>query len=114
MRERLDVAGWTAGVGRSAASAVLNGALTGRVQLLTAGEFNQPFEAFTTDDMPAGIAFVHLAGPLSTRTTWSVEAATARGGVASWFVGGTYATRTSCAAARACSKVSATTTAMAW
>ena len=26
---------------------------------------------------------VHLAGPLSTRTTWSVEAATARGGVAS-------------------------------
>ena len=30
-------------------------------------------------------------GP-STRTTWSVEAATARGGVNSWFVGGTYAT----------------------
>ena len=87
-----DVAGWTAGVGRSAASAVLNGALTGRVQLLTAGAFDQPFEAFTTDDMPAGIAFVHLAGPLSTRTTWSVEAATARGGVTSWFVGGTYAT----------------------
>ncbi len=90
---RLDtLAGWTAGVGRSAASAVLNGALTGRVQLLTAGAFDQPFEAFTTDDMPAGIAFVHLAGPLSTRTTWSVEAATARGGVTSWFVGGTYAT----------------------
>ncbi len=71
---------------------MLNGALTGRVQLLTAGAFDQPFEAFTTDDMPAGIAFVHLAGPLSTRTTWSVEAATARGGVTSWFVGGTYAT----------------------
>ena len=89
---RLDIAGWTTGVGRSAADAVLNGALTGRVQLLTAGAFDQPFEAFTTDDMPAGIAFVHLAGPLSTRTTWSVEAATARGGVTSWFVGGTYAT----------------------
>ena len=87
-----DVAGWTLGVGRSAASAVLNGALTGRVQLLTAGAIDQPFEAFTTDDMPAGIAFVHLAGPLSTRTTWSVEAATARGGVSSWFIGGTYAT----------------------
>jgi hypothetical protein len=90
--ERLDVAGWTTGIGHSAASAVLNGALTGRVQLLTAGAFDQPFEAFTADDMPAGIAFVHLAGPLSTRTTWSVEAATARGGVTSWFVGGTYAT----------------------
>jgi hypothetical protein len=89
---RLDFAAWTAGLGRSAASAVLNGALTGRVQLLTAGAIDQPFEAFTTDDMPAGIAFVHLAGPLSTRTTWSVEAATARGGVNSWFVGGTYAT----------------------
>ena len=90
---RLDeVAAWTLGIGRSAASAVLNGALTGRVQLLTAGAIDQPFEAFTTDDMPAGIAFVHLAGPLSTRTTWSVEAATARGGVSSWFVGGTYAT----------------------
>ena len=87
-----DVAGWTAGAGRPAASTVLNGTLTGRVQLLTAGAFDQPFEAFTTDDMPAGIAFVHLAGPLSTRTTWSVEAATARGGVTSWFVGGSYAT----------------------
>jgi hypothetical protein len=86
------LAGWTADLGRSAASAVLNGALTGRVQLLTAGAIDRPFEAFTTDDMPAGIAFVHLAGPLSTRTTWSVEAATARGGVSSWFVGGTYAT----------------------
>jgi hypothetical protein len=42
--------------------------------------------------MPAGIAFVHLAGPLSTRTTWGVEAATARGTVTSWFVGGSYAT----------------------
>ena len=40
-----DVAGWTLGVGRSAASALLNGALTGRVQLLTAGAFDQPFEA---------------------------------------------------------------------
>jgi hypothetical protein len=86
------LAGWTLGAGRSAASAVLNGALSGRVQLLTAGAIDQPFEGFTTDDMPAGIAFVHLAGPLSTRTTWSVEAATARGGVSSWFVGGTYAT----------------------
>ena len=87
-----DLAGWTAGAGRSAASAVLNGALTGHVQLLTAGAIDQPFEAFTTDDMPAGITFVRLPGPLSTRTTWSVEAATARGGVTSWFVGGTYAT----------------------
>jgi carboxypeptidase family protein len=91
-RDRFDLAEWTMGLGRSAASAVLNGALTGRVQLLTAGTFDQPFEALTTDDVPAGIAFVHLAGPLSTRTTWSVEAATARGGVSSWFVGGTYAT----------------------
>jgi hypothetical protein len=87
-----EFAGWTLGAGRSAASAILNGPLSGRVQLLTAGAIDQPFEGFTTDDMPAGIAFVHLAGPLSTRTTWSVEAATARGGVNSWFVGGTYAT----------------------
>jgi hypothetical protein len=84
--------GWLLGVGRAPTTALLNGTLSGRVQLLTAGAFEQPFEAFTTDDMPAGIAFVHLAGPLSTRTTWSVEAATARGGVSSWFVGGSYAT----------------------
>jgi hypothetical protein len=87
-----DLRDWTLGMGRSAASAVLNGTLTGRVQLLTAGTFDQPFEAFTTEDMPAGIAFVHLAGPLSTRTTWGVEAATARGTVTSWFVSGSYAT----------------------
>ena len=30
--------------------------------------------------------------PLSTRTSWSVEAAAAQGAVSSWFVGGTYAT----------------------
>jgi hypothetical protein len=90
--DRFDLRDWTVGVGRSAASAVLSGTLTGRVQLLTAGTFDQPFEAFTTSDVPAGIAFVHLAGPLSTRTTWGVEAATARGTVTSWFVGGSYAT----------------------
>lgn len=90
--EQADLGGWLLGVGRAPTTALLNGTLSGRVQLLTAGAFEQPFEAFTTDDTPAGIAFVHLAGPLSTRTTWSVEAATARGGVSSWFVGGSYAT----------------------
>jgi hypothetical protein len=90
--ERANPAGWLLAVSRAPTTALLNGALSGRVQLLTAGAFEQPFEAFSTDDMPAGIAFVHLAGPLSTRTTWSVEAATARGGVSSWFVGGSYAT----------------------
>ena len=90
--DRIDALRWLTGIGRTPTSALLNGTLTGRVQLLTAGAFGQPFEAFTTDDMPAGIAFVHLTGPVSTRTTWSVEAATARGGVSSWFVGGSYAT----------------------
>ena len=80
------------GLGRSAASAVRTAPSAAASSCSRPGPFDQPFEAFTTDDMPAGIAFVHLAGPLSTRTTWSVEAATARGGVNSWFVGGTYAT----------------------
>ena len=42
--------------------------------------------------MPAGIAYVNLGSPLSTRTSWSVEAAAAQGAVSSWFLGGTYAT----------------------
>jgi hypothetical protein len=91
-RDRADPAGWLAGVGPAPITALLDGTLSGRVQLLTTGAFEQPFEAFTMDETPAGIAFVHLTGPLSTRTTWSVEAATARGGVSSWFVGGSYAT----------------------
>ncbi len=42
--------------------------------------------------MAAGIAYVNLAAPVSTRTSWVVEAATAQGAVSSWFVGGSYAT----------------------
>ena len=65
----------------------------GRVQFLTSGAFDQPFEDVPlTGDMAAGVAYVNLAAPVSTRTSWVVEAATAQGTVSSWFVGGSYAT----------------------
>ena len=62
------------------------------MQFLTSSAFDQPFEAFADQEMPAGIAYVNLGSPLSAHTNWSVEAAAAQGAVSSWFLGGTYAT----------------------
>jgi hypothetical protein len=90
-RTRFDVSEWTTALGRAAASAV-SATLTGRVQLLTTGAFDQPFEAFATNEMPAGIAYVNVGAPLGSHTSWGVEAATSHGSVVSWFVGGSYAT----------------------
>lgn len=89
---RLPVRQWAMDLGRAAGSFVTGSALSGRVQLLTTGAFDQPFEGLASDDLPNGIAYVNLAGPISPRTSWSVEAAAANGSVSSWFVGGSYAT----------------------
>jgi hypothetical protein len=89
---RFDLRDWTLELGRSTAALLTRNAFTGRVQFLTSSAFDQPFEAFADTDMPAGIAYINLGGPLSTRTSWSVEAAAAQGSVSSWFLGGTYAT----------------------
>jgi hypothetical protein len=83
---------WMFELGRSTASLLARNGVTGRVQLLTSGAFDQPFEAFADPVMPAGIAYINIGSPLSTRSNWSVEAAAAQGAVSSWFLGGTYAT----------------------
>ena len=89
---RFNLRDWTLELGRSTASLLTRNGFTGRVQFLTSSAFDQPFEAFADQDMPAGIAYINLGGPISARTSWSVEAAAAQGSVASWFLGGTYAT----------------------
>ncbi|HEY8549893.1 MAG TPA: TonB-dependent receptor [Vicinamibacterales bacterium] len=91
-RPRFDVREWTRGLGRSTAGALLHGAVAGRVQLLTTGAFDQPFSEFGDHNVPAGVAYLNVGGPVSTRTSWAVEAATGHGSVTSWFVGGSYAT----------------------
>jgi TonB dependent receptor/Carboxypeptidase regulatory-like domain len=88
---RFELRDWTLGLGRAAASAI-GTTLSGRVQLLTTGAFDQPFEAFASNDVPTGIAHVNVGGPISAHTSWGVEAATSHGSVNSWFVGGSYAT----------------------
>jgi len=90
--DTIDLSDWTMGLGRSTAALLTQNSLTGRVQLLTSSAFDQPFEAFSDDEMPAGIAYFNLGSPIGTRTSWSVEAAAAQGAVSSWFLGGTYAT----------------------
>lgn len=89
---RFDVRDWTLDVGRSTAALLARNGFTGRVQFLTSSAFDQPFQAFADQDMPAGIAYINLGSPVSARTSWSVEAAAAQGAVSSWFLGGTYAT----------------------
>ncbi len=87
-----DPLGSTFDLGLSAAAALTRSNLSGRVQLLTASAFDDALGAMTYGEMPAGIAYVSVGAPVSTRTAWSVEAAMTRGEVSSWFVAGTYAT----------------------
>jgi hypothetical protein len=89
---KFDLRDWTADVGRSTVSLLARNGFTGRVQFLTSSAFDQPFQAFADQEMPSGIAYINLGSPVSTRTSWSVEAAAAQGAVSSWFLGGTYAT----------------------
>jgi hypothetical protein len=83
---------WTAGLGRATANFLTGTTLSGRVQLMTASAFDEPFEAFSSSDMPSGVAYFSLGAPVSAKTAWTVEAAVMQGDVSSWFVAGSYAT----------------------
>jgi TonB dependent receptor-like, beta-barrel/Carboxypeptidase regulatory-like domain len=91
-RRRFDLSEWTSGIAQRTASFLSGTALSGRVQLLPASAFDRPFEALDSTEMPAGIAYFTLGAPVSTRSTWAVEAAVTQGDVSSWFVAGSYAT----------------------
>ena len=91
-RAQFTLRDWTADIGRATASFLTGTALSGRVQLMTASAFDEPFEAFSAADMPSGVAYFSLGAPVSAKTAWSVEAAVMQGDVSSWFVAGTYAT----------------------
>jgi TonB dependent receptor/Carboxypeptidase regulatory-like domain len=83
---------WATDLGRASSSFLTGTALSGRVQLMTASAFDEPFEALSSNDMPSGVAYFSLGAPVSVKTAWSVEAAVMQGDVSSWFVAGTYAT----------------------
>ncbi len=93
-RERAQVTlrDWTADLGRATASFLTGTTLSGRVQLMTASAFDEPFSAFSASEMPSGVAYFSLGAPVSAQTAWSVEAAVMQGNVSSWFVAGSYAT----------------------
>jgi hypothetical protein len=91
-RRRFDRQSWAYELGRATASVLSGTALSGQVQLLTASSFDEPFELFSSTEMPVGIAHFSLGAPVSTKTTWTVEGAVTQGDVSSWFVAGNYAT----------------------
>jgi hypothetical protein len=91
-RAQFTLRDWAADLGRATSSFLTGTALSGRVQLMTASAFDEPFEAFSSSDMPSGVAYFSLGAPVSVKTAWSVEAAVMQGDVSSWFVAGTYAT----------------------
>lgn len=91
-RQRFEVDEWASSVARATVSFMSGTALSGRVQLLTASSFDKPFEALSSNEIPAGIAYFTVGAPVSERSTWAVEAAVTQGDVSSWFVAGSYAT----------------------
>ncbi|MBI3263179.1 MAG: TonB-dependent receptor [Acidobacteria bacterium] len=64
------------------------------VNLLTSSTFDTPLELFSGDGMPTGVAHFLLNGSAGRHAEWSMHGAMTHGDVVSWFVAGSYRTRT--------------------
>jgi hypothetical protein len=67
--------------------------ITAQVQFLTTSAFDGPADLFSGTRRPKGVAFVSVTAPLGAESTWAVQGAVTEGDLASWILGGSYATR---------------------
>ena len=67
---------------------------SGEVNLLTSSAFDTPLELFSGDGIPTGVAHFLLNGSAGRHTEWTMHGAMTHGDVVSWFVAGSYRTRT--------------------
>ncbi len=88
---------WSPGswLGAVASSARLASALftdpsvSGEINLLTTGAFDDPQDLFSLARVPRGVAYLSIGAPVGLGA-WSVRAAVTGGEVSSWIVAGTY------------------------
>lgn len=67
--------------------------ITAQVQFLTTSSFDGPKDLFSGTRSPKGVAFVSVTAPIGADSTWAVQGAVTEGDLASWILGGSYATR---------------------
>lgn len=72
------------------ASLFADAPLSGQVNLLTAGSFDNPQQLFSTDAFARNIANVRLGAPAGDRADWAVSGALTQADISSWVVAGSY------------------------
>jgi hypothetical protein len=77
---------------RSIATFLGGAALSGQVNLLTAGSFDSPQELLSPDSYSRGIAYMSVGAPVGD-ADWMVRAALMQGDFSSWIVAGAYTSR---------------------
>jgi len=82
--------GAVASSARLASSLFADSSVSGEVNLLTTGAFDNPQDLFTMARVPRGVAYLSIGAPVGLGS-WSVRAALTSGEVSSWIVAGTYA-----------------------
>jgi hypothetical protein len=66
--------------------------LSGQINFLTTGSFDSPADLWSRGALaPASIAYISVGSSVGRLGEWSVRGATARNGVGSWFVAGSFA-----------------------
>lgn len=65
-------------------------ALSGELNLLTVGSFDNPQQIFSADGFSHGVAYLSIGSPANERGAWTVRGAMTQGEFASWVLAGTY------------------------
>ncbi len=72
------------------ASLFADAPLSGQVNLLTAGSFDNSQQLFSTDALARNIANVRIGAPAGDRADWAVSGALTQADISSWVVAGSY------------------------
>jgi hypothetical protein len=78
---------------RMATSLFADAALTGQVNILTAGSFDTPRQLFSANGLSRSVANVRIGAPAGANADWSVAGALTEADVSSWVVAGAYSMR---------------------
>lgn len=68
-------------------------AISGQVNLLTAGSFDTPQQLFSTNSVSRNVANVRLGAPAGANADWTVAGAFTQADISSWVVAGSYSMR---------------------
>lgn len=82
-----------AGTSSRVASFFADAPISGQVNLLAAGSFDNPQEFFSTETAARNIANIRLSAPAGSRADWTVLGALTQADLSSWMLAGSYAMR---------------------